>query len=185
MYITKGIEYIERAIQLSDIANFKCLSKALGDLCSFCRFLSPCDLKEIGSSGSSVDNISIAAFDSMLHTLKKAGIAYKKMYDLLPSDPDACFDLGSIYYFQATCVLLSRGQGSGVVSTSFLIDDEVKSLYKYGIEYFSRGIQINPNHSGCWNGIGACVLDDKVFMIFILIIINIDDNNNKLFYLFS
>jgi hypothetical protein len=161
MYISRGIEHIEKAIQLSDIANVKCLSKTLGDLCSFCRFLSPYDLKQIDSTGSAADNIS-TAFDALLHILKKAGIAYKKMYDLLPNDPDTCFDLGSIYYFQATCVLLSRGQGSGVVPTSFLIDDEVKNLYKYGIEYFSRGVQIDPNHSGCWNGIGACVLDDKV-----------------------
>ena len=92
--------------------------------------------------------------------VKKAQKAYENVL-ASTSFADGMYDLGRSVYFEAMILLMSRGHGAGIMPTRFFLDVKVKGILGKAAKFFGDGIKLDPFHSGCWNGLGLCLLDDQ------------------------
>ena len=129
----------------------------LGEFCNFSRLLSPLDFKD--DCFSSHNTSTFCDYTPIIELLERGKIAYES---LLESDTsgNTLYSIGCLLYLKAMATMFSRGQGCGITSTSMLIDPEVKEVIDEAKKTFIRGIELQPEHGGCWNGLGLCWLDD-------------------------
>ena len=118
---------------------------------SIFRHLSPHD----------VHSEEVSSYDSILEIVRKSQMGYENALSLSPS-AEGFYDLGSSFYSEAVILLLSRGQGSGILPSKYFIDGTVKDNLTKAGECFGKGVKLDPLHSGCWNGMGLCSLDEKI-----------------------
>ena len=191
--IVMGLGAVSKAIDHCFVFDVKavnpsvlaCLLKLKGDLCCFFRHVSPSE----NSSSEIASSLSICEYDWIIDKLTQAEECYREqlaIYQQLQEHCDkqqdepqlavsisACvvsswYDIGSALYFKASLDLTSRGQGSGLFSTSFLLSSRnsevsASSYLKKALDAFICGILLDPRHGGCWNGAGlCCYLDDSL-----------------------
>ena len=157
--ITEAIENIEKALKIcSNDDERKAYNTLMGDCCKFSRLLTPLDFRD-NCFGGTDDTDTICDYTPIENLLQRGKIAYES---LLESDTSGNiqYSIGSLLYFKAMLMMFSRGQGSGITSTSMLIDPQFRNAVEEAKEYFIKGIEIVPEHGGCWNGLGLCWLDD-------------------------
>ena len=149
--ITNGIEAIDGVLQSESFeGNFKedevliCLLKLRGDLCAFCRFLSPADNTwgdqiPLSSSHQTSEVVCVQAnsYQWIISRLKESEENYRKVLsiyaqlkhkDVREANNDDVekyvslwYDIGSALIYQACINLAARGHDSGLFSTSYLI----------------------------------------------------------------
>lgn len=155
-----GIESVELAIEHDP--SHQPLWKLLGDLYSL---VSTASVFEIGGYGLFED----PSYDMSHEYLKKAEACYRKCldlnahsHDMTETEADIWYDIGSSIYKRFVVYLQSRGHSSGLIPMKSLLDDKAKEMMKNANAAFRNGLQANPLHSLCWNGLGLTSLNSKV-----------------------
>lgn len=147
-----------------------CIYKLKGDLCVLARSVGPLDLKfsdifsstELANIPSWLVENNENIFDDQINYIIEAEESFNKVINFATKNEsltsDSYFDLASAYYQHSTILLLAAGQGSGFISTEELLThgNALDMLLK-AKEMFSRGLELDPLHSRCWNGLGLCL----------------------------
>jgi tetratricopeptide (TPR) repeat protein len=74
---------------------------------------------------------------------------------------DCLFDIGCALYYRAIAVLQSQGEGSGLFSSADIVNTTSDNLFLQAKEIFTQGLQVDPLHGGCWNGLGLTLFNGK------------------------
>jgi hypothetical protein len=64
-------------------------------------------------------------------------------------------------YYRAIAVLQSQGEGSGLFSASDITDSTSDTLFLQAKAVFTQGLQVDPLHGDCWNGLGLTLFNGK------------------------
>ena len=160
--LSDGIERLERAMAVSGSRKWRCLWKLLGDLCTFSHFLGP---SEFSTDDWDVDALVMPEYRGVTALLRRGEVAYRSLLELCldeQSRAEAWYDIGCNLYHQAHVWALSRGQGSGMLSSASLLLSEVpRKLMTSAAEAFASGLRAQPLHTACWNGLSLCAVDNR------------------------
>lgn len=150
--IQKGIQSVELALKKK--VQYQALWKLLGDLCSIVANIAVFDLE-------GVTLFEAPPYHVVFVYLEKAEVSYRKCLDFhtqingsTETEAEIWYDIGSSIYRRIVVLLQSKGQCSGLIHTESLFNSGTGDMLRSARAAFIRGIQLNPLHTLCWNGLG-------------------------------